>query len=48
MSVTTFGITFWLWRQKKPHAILGKKDNRPLLLLRALGGFLGVFGLYCM
>lgn len=48
MSVTTFAITFWLWRQEKPNAILGKKNNRPLLLLRAFGGFLGVFGLYCM
>lgn len=48
MSVTTFGITFWLWRQKKPNTILGRKENRPLLLLRAFGGFLGVFGLYCM
>lgn len=48
MSVTTLGITFWLWRQKQLNSIVGKRENRPLLLLRAFGGFLGVFGLYCM
>lgn len=47
MSITTLGITMWLWRQKKANNILGKKDNRLLLLVRAFGGFLGVFGLYC-
>lgn len=48
MSVTTLGITLWLWKQQKPSNILGKKENRLLLLVRAFGGFLGVFGLYCM
>lgn len=47
MSTTTVGITLWLWRQNKPNNILGKKENRKLLLVRAFGGFLGVFGLYC-
>lgn len=47
MSITTLGITLWLWRQNKPNNILGKKENRVLLLVRAFGGFLGVFGLYC-
>lgn len=47
MSVTTLGITAWLWRQNKPSNILGKRENRRLLLVRAFGGFLGVFGLYC-
>lgn len=47
MSVTSLGITLWLWRQNKPNNILGKRDNRLLLLVRAFGGFLGVFGLYC-
>lgn len=47
MSVTTLGITMWLWKQHKPNNILGKRDNRLLLLVRAFGGFLGVFGLYC-
>ncbi|ROV92308.1 hypothetical protein VSDG_07280 [Cytospora chrysosperma] len=46
MSVTTLGITAWLWKQNKPSNILGKRENRKLLLLRAFGGFLGVFGLY--
>lgn len=48
MSVTTFGITLWLWKKHKPNNILGKKENRLLLLVRAFGGFLGVLGLYCM
>lgn len=48
MSVTTLGITAWLWKQHKPSNILGKRENRMLLLVRAFGGFLGVFGLYCM
>lgn len=48
MSVTTLGITMWLWKQHKPNNILGKRENRLLLLVRAFGGFLGVFGLYCM
>lgn len=48
MSVTTIGITLWLWRNQKPNSILGRKENRLLLLVRAFGGFLGVFGLYCM
>lgn len=47
MSVTMLGITAWLWKQNKPDNILGKRENRKLLLVRALGGFLGVFGLYC-
>lgn len=47
MSITTLGITLWLWRQNKPNNILGKEENRVLLLVRAFGGFLGVFGLYC-
>lgn len=46
MSVTTLGITAWLWKQNKPSNILGKRENRKLLLVRAFGGFLGVFGLY--
>ncbi|ROV99136.1 hypothetical protein VMCG_06579 [Cytospora schulzeri] len=46
MSVTTLGITTWLWKQNKPNNILGKRENRKLLLVRAFGGFLGVFGLY--
>lgn len=48
MSVTTLGITLWLWRQNKPKNILGRRENRLLLIVRAFGGFLGVFGLYCM
>ncbi|KUI56239.1 hypothetical protein VP1G_03653 [Cytospora mali] len=46
MSITTLGITAWLWKQNKPDNILGKRENRKLLLVRAFGGFLGVFGLY--
>ncbi|CAN8097566.1 unnamed protein product [Discula destructiva] len=46
MSITTLGITTWLFWQKKPNNILGKKENRLLLLTRAFGGFFGVFGLY--
>ncbi|KAJ4391247.1 hypothetical protein N0V93_004864 [Gnomoniopsis smithogilvyi] len=46
MSITTFGITFWLLRQRQFTSIVGKQANRPLLLLRAFGGFMGVFGLY--
>lgn len=48
MSVTALGITLWLWRQNKPKNILGRRENRLLLIVRAFGGFLGVFGLYCM
>lgn len=47
MSVTSLGITSWLWRQNKPNNIVGKRENCLLLLVRAFGGFLGVFGLYC-
>lgn len=47
MSITTIGITAWLWKQQKANNILGRPENRKLLLMRAIGGFLGVFGLYC-
>lgn len=47
MSITTLGVTAWLWKQNKPNNIVGKRENRKLLLVRAFGGFLGVFGLYC-
>ncbi|KAL1863870.1 hypothetical protein Daus18300_008019 [Diaporthe australafricana] len=36
MSITTLGITAWLWKQQKPNNILGKPENRILLLVRAI------------
>lgn len=47
MGVTALCITLWLLRENKPDSILGHKENRRLLFVRAIGGFLGVFGLYC-
>ncbi|KAF3769534.1 hypothetical protein M406DRAFT_16560, partial [Cryphonectria parasitica EP155] len=33
MSITTLGLTLWLWTQNKPSNILGRRENHSLLYL---------------
>jgi len=40
------GCLLWMWYNSIPHAPLGVKEVRWLLVARGLGGFWGVFGLY--
>lgn len=47
------GITFllsctYMWYAKVPYAPLGLREVRGLLLARGVGGFFGVYGIYCM
>ena len=37
----------YMWRTKVAEFPLGKPEVRVLLVARGLGGFFGVFGLYC-
>ena len=47
MSITTAVLSLYLCIFQEPKAIFGKPENRILLLARAAGGFVGVFGFYC-
>ncbi len=47
MSITFVLSTLYMWRKKIPDFPFGKREVRPLLVLRGVGGFFGVFGLYC-
>ena len=44
--ITAAGCFLWMWYHRVPHAPLGVKEVRWLLVARGLGGFFGVFGLY--
>lgn len=45
-TITMAGCLLWMWYNSIPHAPLGVKEVRWLLVARGLGGFWGVFGLY--
>ena len=47
MSVTVVASLLYMWLTKVPDAPLGKREVRLLLIARGVGGFFGVFGLYC-
>jgi drug/metabolite transporter (DMT)-like permease len=46
MSITVVLSTAFMYYAKTPDFPLGKREVRPLLVARGLGGFFGVFGLY--
>ncbi|KAH9207372.1 hypothetical protein DL95DRAFT_313806 [Leptodontidium sp. 2 PMI_412] len=46
MSITTVALSTYIWKQKIPGFPVGRRENAHLLWIRAMGGFLGVFGLY--
>ena len=45
-TVTSAMTLVWVWHHNVPHAPLGPRDVRWLLVARGIGGFWGVFGLY--
>ena len=47
-SITLVLSSLYLHYAKVPDAPFGKKEVRWLLVARGLGGFFGVYGLYCM
>lgn len=47
MTITTILSTLYMWWSSIPHFPLGLKEVRWLLLARGMGGFFGVFGMYC-
>ena len=47
MSVTTIMSITYMWYTKTPDFPFGAKGIRLLLIARGVGGFFGVFGLYC-
>ncbi|KAJ9642442.1 hypothetical protein H2199_004823 [Coniosporium tulheliwenetii] len=44
MSITCVLATLYMWRKKTPDFPLGKREVRPLLVARGVGGFFGVLG----
>ncbi|KAK9237419.1 hypothetical protein V1525DRAFT_426289 [Lipomyces kononenkoae] len=46
MSITMVVCTIYMWMNKVQDAPLGPKEVRPLLVLRGLTGFFGLFGMY--
>ncbi|KIM44304.1 hypothetical protein M413DRAFT_378885 [Hebeloma cylindrosporum] len=46
MIITYIGCTIYMFIAKIPDPLLGPKAVRILLLLRGIGGFVGVFGIY--
>lgn len=48
MSITTLLSCIYMWWTKTPDFPFGAKGVRAILVARGLGGFFGVFGLYCM
>jgi hypothetical protein len=47
MGITIVFASCYMWYRKIEHFPLGMKEVRPLLVARGLGGFFGVFGMYC-
>ena len=47
MSITVVLASLYRWYTKTPYFPLGKPEVRWLLVARGLGGFWGVFGMYC-
>jgi len=48
MTITVVLATAYMWYTKTPHFPFGIPEVRLLLGARALGGFFGVFCMYCM
>lgn len=46
MSITVALSSLYMWKVKTPHFPFGPKGVRLLLVVRGIGGFLGVFGMY--
>lgn len=46
-SITSVLVYIWVWRMKVEEAPFGPRGVRGLLVARGVGGFFGVFGLYC-
>lgn len=46
-SITSVLVYMWMWRMKVDNAPFGPRGVRGLLVARGVGGFFGVFGLYC-
>jgi drug/metabolite transporter (DMT)-like permease len=46
MSITVILSSIFMYYAKTPDFPFGKKEVRPILVARGLGGFFGVFGLY--
>lgn len=47
MAITTTLSTSYMWWSKTPHFPFGLPEVRWLLVARGIGGFFGVFGMYC-
>lgn len=47
MSITLVLCCVYMWYTKVPYFPLGKPEVRGVLVARGVGGFFGVFGLYC-
>lgn len=47
MGITFVFASCYMWYRKIENFPLGMKEVRPLLVARGLGGFFGVFGMYC-
>lgn len=47
MAITTTLSTLYMWWSEIPHFPFGLPEVRWLLLMRGIGGFFGVFGMYC-
>ena len=48
LFVTGISCMLYLWYRGVPDFLLGPKDVRPLLVVRAAGGVCGAIGFYCM
>ncbi len=48
MGITSILSLIYMWYGKVPDAPFGVREVRGLLVARGLGGFFGVFGLYCV
>lgn len=47
MTITTVLSTTYMWWTQIPHFPFGLREVRWLLAIRGIGGFFGVFGMYC-
>lgn len=48
MSITVVLAMAYMWWTKTPHFPFGAPEVRWLLVARGMGGFFGVFGMYCL
>ena len=46
MSITCFLLNIYMWWKEVPHFPLGQEEVRLPLLIRGVGGFTGVYGMY--